>query len=614
MEEKQKPEQNSKEAKGVDSVSDAAFNEQLNAMEAAAREWKVQVTGDENENWKTLFDFYLGGENHWKGYPGALTGYQQYTNNRIGRNIEIAEALIEEMHVSAEVQPREPNDEVQAALLEAAKSAVLDREENLSAIRRASKYARIVGCGFVKVDWDPTLCDGLGDVVYKNWPSEDVFLEPGALDVPEARYMFTETRTAVAEAQKRWGIEDLVAAQPREEELGKRQETDTVDADNIVSQWTNTVETDGSVGSSMTAMLPAAGFFSKAKRRTEVVTQDWWIRDDEEKYPYGRHIVRVGKRIVVDEGSHFHHGQWPYARCVDQEDPKTAYGDTAARQAIELNRELNVVESLIALNVHLGTIAPWILYPQSGIDPAELQMLGNQAGKVIICDRPGFEPTRVKTSPLPGNLLEYRALLIETIDKVMRIQDVIPPGAKGYPSSGEVVRELRESQLVEIRQKADNKARMMKRIVELTIALVEQYYAPDRWVRLVGPLPAALEGLIDPQTGEPIEAEEGAPIVATDSARESYWVRMRDDSVKHGFDVRVTDSNWQPVSRQTQKNNIMEFFKIDGGKTIDPGVVFEALIEGPEAEKLKRKIKKAREQQAMAEQQQAALPPEQGVM
>lgn len=583
--------------------NESEFNSQLNAMESSAREFKALVTGSDYQNWKTLWDFYLGGANHWKGYPGALTGYQQYTNNCIGRNIETAEALIEEMHISAEVQPREPMDEIQAALYEAAKTAILDREENQSAIRRASKYSRIVGCGFVKVDWDPSLCDGLGDVVYKCWPSEDVYLEPGAHDVHEARWMFAETRMSLAEAQKRWGVEDLTAAQPKDDELGKREDAGEPD-ESAISKWTNTVETDGSVGDSMTPLLPASGFFAGGSRKTEVIVQDWWIREDEEKFPYGRHILRVGKKIVVDEPSHFEHGQWPYARCVDQEDPKSPYGDTAARQAIELQRELNLVESLIALNIHLGTASPWILYPQSGIDPVELQKLGNQAGKVIVCDRPGFEPTRIKSQPLPGNLLDYRALLIETIDRVMRIRDVIPPGARGFPSSGEVVRELRESQFVEIRQKADNRARMMTRVVALSVALVQQYYAPDRWVRLVGPLPRALEGLTDPDTGE--------EIARTDEGREAYWVKMRDDGVKHGYDIRITPSERQPLSKQIQKDNILKFYQIDGGKSVDPGIVFEALLEGPEGDKLKRKIRAARE----AEQQAAVAQPQgqQGVV
>jgi hypothetical protein len=567
------------------------MNKRLDKMAQAALAEKEKVTGADNERWRTLWDFYIGGENHWKGYPGALTGHQQFTYNRIGRNIELAEALIEEMHIGAELQPREPGDEVQATLLDIGRVALFDKEYNQAAIRKASKFARVLGVGYIKVGWDPTLTDNLGDVRLSMVPSECVFIEPGALDIESCRWYYTKRSMARAEAEARFGDLDFAAPGTKPEPIGEREDSPSTE----VREYTNMVDTDGSALSTNTALLPGAAFFDQGDKQ-ELDVEDWWLRDDPKKYPNGRHIIRVGKRIVADENSKYDHGEWPMVEIWDVEDPRTPYGDCAARQAIEMQRDLNLTISLIALSVHLNTASPWVVYTQTGIPITVLQRQGNKAGGVLMCSRPGFEPKRMHTQPIQQDLFNWAATLTDNIDKAMRIQDVIPPGARGFPASGEVVRELRESQLVEIRQKAANKARMMKRIVWLAANLMQQYYTPDRWVRIVGPLPKALAGLEDPNTHKPIARE--------DASGKAYWVKMSPDGVKHGFDVRTIEATWEPLSRQAQVDKLIKLYELDQGKTFTIGDILEIELSGPQGERLTQRIRA----NAEAAQAQAAPP------
>jgi hypothetical protein len=570
----------------------------LDKMLSRAKAEKAKVAGTENEIWLTLWDFYIGGENHWKGYPGVLTGYQRHTYNRIGRNIEIAEALLDEMHSSAEVQPVEPTDEVSAALLDVGKDVIAAREYNQRALSLASRYARIIGTGIVKVWWDASLHDGLGDVRWQMWPSDDWWMDPGSLDIEFARYVITETRMDRAEAESKWGVKDVEGAPPKQSELGERVET----GGSSERETTNTIATDGSDAGGTTYLMPGSAFFTPKDADREVVVREHWIRDDVERWPNGRHIITVGKKIVLDENQEYSHGKWPFAIMVDQVDPKSVYGDTTSRQAIEMQRELNLMLSLFSLGTHLNVAAPWIRYPQGGITAGMLQKQAVKATAVLTCRHPAFKPERLSPGAIQPRLMDAIQMLIENIDKAMRVQDVIPPGARGFPSSGEVVRELRETQLVEIRQKAANKAHCIKRVVELTVSLMQQFYATDRWVRIVGPLPQALEGKVD------VEGKQG--VMPANGAGDAFWVKMNPDNMRHGWDVKIVESTGDVLSRQAQADRILKLAEADQFNTITVGDVFELEQFGPYADGVKRKIRqRQKDQAAMAAQQAQAGPP-----
>jgi hypothetical protein len=578
----------------------------LEQMLARAKSAKAKVAGSNNEVWETLWDFYIGGENHWKGYPGRLTGYQRHTYNRIGRNIEIAEALLEEMHISAEVQPVEPTDDISSALLDIGKDAVLGKEYNQHAVGLTSRYARIVGTGVMKVSWDASLYDGLGDVRYQMWPVEDFWLDPDALDLDTARYVITETRMDRAEAETKFGRSDFEGAPPKDKELGERVDSGT--SDERIS--TNQVNTDGTAASTSTYLMPGAAFFSPSDHGKQVLVREYWVRDDPKRWPNLRHIITVGKTVVLDENCVENHGKFPFAIMVDQVDPKSAYGDAAARQAVEMQRELNLMLSLIALATHLNVVSPWVRYPQSRIPVGVLQKQASVANGILNCAHPAFKPERLAVGNINPRLFDLVGMLIEYIDKVMRVQDVIPPGARGFPASGEVVRELRETQLVEIRQKAANRARFMKRVIELTCSLMQQFYATDRWIRVTGPLPESLLGYV----GEDAIAAKG-------QGDEEFWVKMNSDNIRHGWDVHVVESVWEPLSRQAQLDRVKKLAEADQFNTISVADIFELEQFGPVGEQVKRRVmQRAKAQaEAAAAQAQAAPPgapgaPPQGAM
>jgi len=592
------PEQKDPSVARPDHLSESdgeAISLALDKLAERAKVARAEVAGASNENWETLWDFYLGRENHWKGYPGKLAPQYQFTNNRIGRNINIAHALLKEMHVSAEVQPREPGDEVGAALLDARKDYVLEKGWNKAAIGRAIQYMLILGSGWVQIRWDDELEDGVGDVRWEHWPTESVWFEPGCVEVDRARYVFTERRMDAAEAEHLYGLKDVTAAPPQEDEIGKREEGDRTGE----HERAYNVAAD-SQPSTTTVLIPAAEFANLDRSQKEVIVQSWWIRSDDEKYKNGRHIVRVGKSIVVDEEYKYEHGRWPFVPFYDMVDPKTVYGDCAARQAIEPQIELNVIESIILMHTHLNTSAPLIWYPQSGISELILERQASKANGIIPCKHPGFKPERLRMPDLPSSVLECRTIQVKNIDDGMRIQEVIPPGSRGFPASGEVVRELRETQLVEIRAKASNVADGMQRGVEMTISLMQQYYAADRYIRIVGALPKFLEGLTDPETDEEI-------VYSPDETGEgTHFARMSPDNIKHGYDVMVREMTWEPLSKQANVDKFIKLYELDGGETMRISDLAELDPGGPTGKIIVRRMKAREAEMAQAPAEPAA--------
>ncbi|GAF71970.1 unnamed protein product, partial [marine sediment metagenome] len=245
---------------------------------------------------------------------------------------------------------------------------------------------------------------------------------------------------------------------------------------------------------------------------------------------------------------------------------------------------------------------PLVNNPQTGIETADLMANAGVAGYVFEGRNPGILPQPLVKPNMWSQSLNHIDAIIESIDKNQRIQDVIPPGARGYPSSGEVIRELRESQLVTIRSKAAFKGKALRRTGEIAISLMAQNYTTERFIRLTGPVPKHLAGLVYNPEQEELTDEV--------LAEGTHWLVLNKKDMKHGFDMVVTPTSWEPLSRHTQIQEIRELAEKEGFNTIYPSDLLE-LQGGPQIQPIRRRVQQ-REQAAM--EAEAAAVPEQPQM
>jgi len=132
--------------KGMSETAEQEINVKLDRMVTLAKQDKAKVAGTDGSRWKKFGDFYTG--RHWEGYHGALD--VQMVHNRIRENIETVNALVNEMRINAEYQPRESTDEVTSELLNAGLRYGIETQGVLETEGRIGKTALVLGTGLGK--------------------------------------------------------------------------------------------------------------------------------------------------------------------------------------------------------------------------------------------------------------------------------------------------------------------------------------------------------------------------------------------------------------------------------------------------------------------------------
>ena len=598
--------------KHLSDSDEAAINAQLDKLHTAGVADKEKVTGSGCKRWKHYTNFALG--NHWEGYDGGLE--VTYTDNRIGRNLRTKANLVNEMHIGAEFEAREPGDEVSAALQNAIIDMYWEQLGIPETLDRVGMMADRLGTGLIKVHWDPK-AGKLGDPRVDWWPSENLITEPGKTKFDDMRWICATSWLDVKECETKYGFKPTdLGEEDKNADMGDLEDS----TEQVSGTMYNVSDYDAALQTTTTGKVPADSFFSSSEDGKKVEKQEWWIRDDaiettegdegkakkSKKYPGGRLIVRLGKQVVVDKKNPYEHGKWPYAHDIDEMDPKRFWGDCSVRHAIPVQKAHNVTFSIIENNMHLNTNTPWLNPFNSGVSNADLQSEGSRSGGIINC-RPNAPPSRMPPMTISHNLFDWYDRTAEGIDDIMEIQQVIPPGARGYPASGEVIEQLRESQLVKIRARANHRARCVQRVVALLGATVAQFYTEERYVRIVGPLPEALRKLAADSIGD----EEGQ---IRPNGGKGYFVKVDPEAIANRLDVRIKEAVWEPLSKKTQIDQLTHLMELQGGVApdapIQPTDILALSQLGTMGDQMQRRADKR--EAKMAAEEQAAPPQPQG--
>ena len=524
---------------------EAAINKQLDGLMLKMRTEKNEVAGHNNSEWDKLYDLYAGGERHWKGYGGNIPKSARISLPLIERNTQIKLGLLSDMDTGYEIVPVEPTDEIQAYLLDTLSKYWWSKYHISHKVKSAILDALILGTGIVKVYYDYDL----DDINVRAIPPEDMWVMPGTTNFTrdECSGCCYRTKMDSAVVTAKWGIKpETRAAEDDGADFRKSEQgTDTGQetALHMVAPGDAAVTTS-------TTYLPGAHIHD-SDRDEMVWVEEWWLDDtDEKKYPGGRMIIRVGTRIVEDKKNPYKHGQWPFVRFIDELVPHRFWGDTTLRHAGPLQRQINVIESLIVYNTHIQTSGNTYTFT-NGIPARKLMAAKGVPGMVFTIQNAMQMPKTEYSNPLPSGILGYVAEKIEQLNKVMRVQEVIPPGSRGYPSSGHVVEKLQETQQVEIRETGDYVAEGILRIGEQAIGLMQQYYNRTRTVRILGPQPEALAGLKDPKTGKDV-------LTSDKHNKRVHYLKVNPDNIKGRFDFQPEESTYKPYSAQARYDTLMD--------------------------------------------------------
>lgn len=571
------------------------INKQLDGLLLKMRTEKKEVAGHDNEIWEKYYDLYAGGDRHWKGYTGNIPQSARISLPLIQRNTQIKLGLLSDMDTGYEIVPVEPDDEIQAYLLDSLSKYWWSKFHINHKLKPAVLDALILGTGLVKVYYDYDL----DDINVRPIPPEDFYVLPDTTDVTrdECAGCCYRTKMDVAAIRAKWGIEPQSTRDAEDDGSNIRKANPDVTA---AEQETalHTAAAGATQPTTTTTYIPGAHIHDSDRDQQEWVEEFWLDDADAEKYPGGRMVIRVGSRIVEDKPNPYKHGQWPFVRFVDELVPHRFWGDTTVAHAGPLQRQINILESLVVYNTHIQTAAVTYTYP-NGIPAHKLMAAKGVPGMVFTIQNPMLVPKTEYANPLPSGLLSYIAEKIEQLNKVMRVQEVIPPGSRGYPASGHVVEKLQETQQVEIRETGDYVAEATLRIGELAIALMQQYYNKTRTIRILGTRPESLAALKDPETNE--------PVLTTDKKNgKVHYLKAAPDNIKGRYDFQPVESAYKPYSAQARYDTIMDLHKEFPDDITIVDVLREVDIRG------KSQIIKNYNERMAAEEEAAAAPPAPG--
>ena len=525
---------------------ETAINKQLDGLMLKMRTEKKEVAGHNNEEWEKLYDLYAGGERHWKGYPGSIPRSARVSLPLIERNTQIKLGLLSDMDTGYEIVPVEPSDEINAFLLDELSKYWWSKYHVSHKVKSAILDSLILGTGIMKVYYDYDL----DDINALAIPPEDMWVLPDTTDFmrDECAGCCYRTKMDSAVVRTKWGIEPETRADP--EDGTDFRKSEPAGDEGVQETALHLAAAGATQPTTSTTYIPGAHIHD-ADRDKMVWVEEWWLDEtDTKKYPGGRMIIRVGDRIVEDKPNPNKHGQWPFVRFIDELVPHRFWGDTTARHAGPILRHINILKSLITYNTHIQTSGATYTFT-NGIPARKLMAAMGMPGMVFTLQNPMFKPLTEHANPLPSGIMAYVADEIDLLNKVMRVQDVIPPGSRGYPSSGHVVEKLQETQQVEIRETGDYVAEGVLRIGELAVALMQQYYNKKRTVRILGPEPESLAGLKDPKTGDPV-------LKADKNRKNLYYLTVNPDNIKGRFDFLPAVSTYKPYSAQARYDTIMD--------------------------------------------------------
>jgi len=149
-----------------------------------------------------------------------------------------------------------------------------------------------------------------------------------------------------------------------------------------------------------------------------------------------------------------------------------------------IQRVLNILESRFIDNARLMTNTVWVKSADAGISADKIT---NEEGAVYTIQNPRARFERLPPSPLPQHYFELYLQLQRNMETITGIHDVTQGRRPVGITAATAISLLQEAGQARIRDKARNLEDTIRRMGELMISRIVQFYTKDRVVRLRGP-------------------------------------------------------------------------------------------------------------------------------
>lgn len=443
------------------------------------------------------------------------------------------------------VIPRQPEQDHIAGVLSSVVEYLWEATDMDTKLPKTMKNALIFGNAFLKVMWDQNLRRGEGDIKICEVDPSHIFISPHARSLDDTDYLIHAENLPRGLVDRMYpGMLEDVQEGPKDDTLTlKRSVTSQMGQGGGDEGVTNVQTTDSST---VWSYKGGSKESSVNDGRSDLVTVlERWERDAQGTVTQ---TVAINDKILpgFPRPSPFQHGKLPFVQFVDNPSTWSAWATGEVQEVERLQIEINKRRGHI-LDILRYTANPMLVVdPASGVD---YESLVARPGLVITAE--GGQAAVAWLSPpnIPSALFEVNNMDKADFDNVLGNVEVIQGRRPEGVEAGVAIELLQEAANVRMRLKVRYMENSLRKLGELLVGMVQQFYTTERIFRLSGgealqlekPLNEEMQQQfiainqvqgVDPESGEPTKVNNQIPKIADAE-----------------FDVRIGAGSTLPVSR-----------------------------------------------------------------
>jgi hypothetical protein len=464
----------------------------------------------------------------------------------------------------------------------------------------------ILSGGIIKVVWDQSLNDGLGDTKAELLDPRDVFINENCYDFTKDRgckWVVHKTTKTVGELKLKYPKKkDEIRADTNEDQ-------DTLES---VTKKGEAVLVSPIDRKSTLSDMPTQGVNESAV----VEVAEAWVDDqtlieveleDEEgnlkpalkkKFPNGKVITILPKQNVrLFAGNNpYKDAEFPFVKFVNIRKPRQFWGEGEVGNLEKLQMAINRVGNMIMDYMNFTGNPIWFVHSGSGVNPNKIT---NQMGLVITWSGDAhMRPVRDIPPPLPAYYFQFFDQLIRFVENTSGTQDISQGRRPEGITAAEALATLQEAANTRIRLKERNLETALERLTKLVVSRTLQFTREPKKVKITNTpgWPKFFEfTLKDVEDGKiQVDRQE---FNMDESKRQFVKAEngfFQGTPTKGLFDIQVRSGTSLPAQK-AQRGNMA--FRLREGGDISREGLYE-LIDLPEKEKELKRVEEEQEKLA----------------
>lgn len=344
---------------------------------------------------------------------------------------------------------REESDEPEAKMLSSILPVVLQQNDFAQVWSDVWWYKLKSGTGVYGVFWDPGKLGGLGDIAIQKVDILNLFWEPGVRDIQDSEYVF------------------CVAA---------------VNNSTLVAQYP---QLSGKLTDNMTRKVTQYRFDDSISMDGKSLVVDCYLKSDGKV-----HLIKyVGDEVLADTrntGGLYDHGMYPFV--FDALFPEEGYPNCGFGY-VDLCRDpqasIDILNNCILQNTIAASTPRWFIRLDGGVNETEYADLTKKF--VHVTGRVDEDSVRqIVTQPVPGQVLNYAEMLVTQMKETSGNRDVNNGSTSASVTAASAIAALQEAGNGLSRDMISSAYRAFRRVVEMSIELIRQFYTLPRRFRITG--------------------------------------------------------------------------------------------------------------------------------